>query len=189
MLSQFQLQYQIAPIILTGGAYGTGISIVSLLGGIPSNLDNSFAKFQPVVGGTLVEQTIGQYPFANQSVAANAVIRQPLTLSLVMMTPMAQPSAWATKLSLMSALKSALDAHNNAGGTYTVMTPAYPYTNLIMVALVDCSTADTVTPQNAWRWDFQKPLVSLQDAEAAQNNLMSQITNAKQTLPSQLPGQ
>ena len=182
MLSQYQLQYQIAPIILTRGiaSSGGGLSIMSILGGA-SSIDDAFAIFQPLVGGTLVEQTIGQYPFANQSIAGNAMIRQPLTLSMIMITPQKQANSWSTKLSLMSALKTTLDAHNNAGGTFTVMTPSYYYTDLVMIALVDMSTPETVLPQNGWRWDFQKPLISLADAQSAQNNLMSKITSGLPT--------
>ena len=181
MISQFQLQYQIAPIILTRGAYGNGMSIISLLGGIPSSFDNTFAKFQPLPGATLIEQTIGQYPFANQSVAGNAIIRQPLALSLVMITPQAQNNSWSLKLSTMTSLKATLDNHNNAGGTYTVMTPSYTFIDMVMIALVDMSTGETVLAQNAWRWDFHKPLISLQDAASAQNSLMSKVTSGLPT--------
>ena len=185
MISQFELMYQIAPIILTRGSYGSGMSIISLLGGL-DNLDNAFARFQPLPGGSLVEQTIGQYPFANQSIAGNAIIRQPLSLSLIMITPMSQANAWSTKLNKMTALKAALDSHNNAGGTYTVMTPAYTYIDLVMISLVDASTGETVLPQNAWRWDFQKPLISLADSSAAQNNMMSKISQSLPTTPSDI---
>ena len=121
--------------------------------------------------------------------AANAVIREPLTLSVIMDAPMRAAKgqdAFAIKQAIFSSLKATLDYHNNAGGTYTVVTPAYMYQNLIMVSLMDNSRGNTSLPQNAWRFDFEKPLVALADLATAQNQLMSKIsnqvpTNANQT--------
>lgn len=191
-LSQITLLYQVTPIFLTGGIAGnisggilpllsltnTNAFSSNLLGGNENfELDDAFAIFQPAVGGSLSEQIIAQYPFANLSVAANAIIRNPINVSMIMITPMRQEGAWAQKLSVMSALKATLDAHNNAGGTYTVCTPAYTYTDMLLLDLVDVSMAQSPIPQNAWRWDFTKPLVTLADAQGAQSNLMNQITN------------
>lgn len=190
-LSQAQLSFQITPIILTGGIAsnisGSMLPFISLtnpdaftpdlLGGNEYfALDDAFAIFQPVVGGTLAQQQIAQYPFANLSVAANAIIRDPLNVSLVMMTPMKQEAAWAVKLATMQSLKATIDAHNNAGGRYTVLTPAYTYTDMLMLSLTDVSMANSPLPQNAWRWDFTKPLVTAAQAQAAMNNLMNQVT-------------
>jgi hypothetical protein len=191
-LSQAQLQYQIAPIILTGGiASNSANSMLPMIaltnsnafspnmlnGGEDFALDDAFGIFSPVAGGSLVQQTIAQYPFANLSVAANAIIRDPIGISLIMVTPMKSPQAWEQKLAIMTALKATLDNHNNAGGTYTVMTPGFTYNNVLMLDLVDVSMSSSPIPQNAWRFDFSKPLVSLSDATAAMNNLMSQVTN------------
>jgi hypothetical protein len=192
MLTQAQLLYQITPIILTGGIAsnisGGMLPLLSftnpeafgetLLTGNPDfSFDDAFAIFQPAVGGTLVEQLIAQYPFANLSVAANAIIRNPINISMIMITPMKQESAWAVKLATMTALQATLNAHNNAGGTYTVCTPAYTYFNMLMTGLTDVSVPQSPIPQNAWRWDFTKPLVSLTDVQGAMNNLMNQISN------------
>jgi hypothetical protein len=192
MLSQVTLLYQVSPIILTGGLAsfisGGMLPMLALtnpnaftnnLLGSNENfeLDDAFAVFQPAVGGSLVEQIAATYPFANLSVAANAIIRNPINVSLLMMTPMRTEGAWAMKLAVMSALKATLDQHNNAGGTYTVCTPAMIYTDMILLNLTDVSIAQSPIPQNAWRWDFTRPLVSLQDAAGAESNLMNQITN------------
>ena len=192
--SQVQLSFQVCPIILTGGSAsqmaGGMLPMLSLFGVnqgqslapdiLPfqmGSLDDAFAAFNVLPGGTLVAQSIGKYPFANQWVAANAVIREPLTLSVIMDTPMRGPNAWIQKHQVFTALKAALDSHNNSGGTYTVATPAFQYDNLIMLALTDNSRGSNSLPQNAWRFDFEKPLVSMAELGAAQNQMMSNLTN------------
>lgn len=189
-LDQITLLYQVSPIILTGGLAsnisGGMLPLLALTnpnafasnmlsGSENFSLDDAFGIFQPCAGGTLVEQIVAQYPYANLSVAGNAIIRNPINMSMLMLTPMKEIGSWSLKQLTMSALKATLDSHNNAGGTYTVCTPAYTYTDMLMVALIDVSTASSPIPQNAWRWDFTKPLVSLSDTSGAQSNLMSQI--------------
>ena len=190
-----QLSYQVCPIILSGGAAsqipGAMLPILSLFSGVGANalglpfdigdLDDAFGAFNVLPGGTLVKQQIAKYPFANQNVAANATIREPLTLSVIMDAPMRGPNAWAMKQMILTSLKATLDSHNNMGGTYTVVTPAYMYTDLIMVSLTDNSRSNNSLPQNAWRFDFEKPLVALADLVGAQNQLMSKISNGTTT--------
>jgi len=197
-----QLKYQVCPIILTGGVAsqisGGMLPMLSLFAqgsdvnalGLPfdiGDLDNAFGAFNVLPGGTLVSQTIGKYPFANQAVAANAVIREPLTISVIMDAPMRPPSndpfadVWAIKQSVMTALKGTLDQHNNRGGTYSVATPAYVYENLIMTSLTDNSRGNNSLPQNAWRFDFEKPLVALAELELMFNQQMQKIANGLQT--------
>jgi hypothetical protein len=198
VLSLWRLLYQITPIFLTNGSAanipGGMLPLIALTsadiftaiyqGGSPLNgsanqiaLDEAFAIFNPVPGGSLIEQVIAEYPFANLSVAANAVVRNPNNVSLVMVTPMKTPQAWALKLATMTMLKNSLDTHNNLGGTYTVFTPAWTYTNMLMKGLIDVSSAQSPLPQNAWRWDFTRPLVSMTDIAGAESNLMAKITN------------
>jgi hypothetical protein len=186
-----ELSYQVCPIILSGGSAaqvpGGLLPIIQLFGGNPAalpnpnDLDNAFAAFNVLPGGTLVQQTIAKYPFANQFVAANATIREPLTISVIMDIPMRGAKAFVNKQMLMTALKATLDNHNAAGGTYTVMTPAYMYTDLILTSLTDNSRGNNSLPQNAFRFDFEKPLVTLADLQGAQNSLMSKITNGLPT--------
>jgi hypothetical protein len=197
-----QLSYQICPIVLTGGVAGqvpAGIlPMLSLFYAsgtaleLPydiSDLDDAFGSFNVLPGGTLIQQSVGKYPFANQYVAANATIREPLTISVIMDAPMRGSNAWNVKQTVMTALKATLDAHNNNGGTYTVVTPAYVYQNLIMTALTDNSRGNSPLPQNAWRFDFEKPLVTLADAQGAQNQLMGRLTNQVFTLGNQTGNQ
>jgi hypothetical protein len=191
MLQFYQFLYQITPIFLTNGIAGTiPGSILPLLtlvnpaaynalfsgGNVSFNVDDYFAIFQPAPGGTLVQQQLAEYPFANLNVAANAIVKQPIEVSMIMMTPMKTKMAWAVKNATMTALKYALDNHNNLGGTYTVFTPAFIYYDMLMLSLTDISTAQTPIPQNTWRWDFRKPLVTMQDLIFAENNLNTKIT-------------
>jgi hypothetical protein len=200
--TQQQLNYQVNPIILTGGVAaqipGGALPILSIFSlnadrntglGLPysdSDLDDAFGAFNVLPGGTLVSQSIAKYPFANQWVAANAVIREPITVSVIMDAPMRGPNAWAIKIALMSALKRTLDQHNNNGGTYTVATPAYHYDQLILTALTDNSRGNNSLPQNAWRFDFERPLVALSELEVAQNQFTQKISN--QVNPGNLTG-
>src|SRR5215472_4881875 len=126
-----KLQYQVCPIVLTAGVAeqipGGILPMLSIfsniqgaLGGLPlpfamNDLDDAFGAFNVLPGGTLVSQSIAKYPFANQSVAANAVIREPLTLSVIMDAPMRGPNAFQVKRTIMATLKGVLDYHNNAG--------------------------------------------------------------------------
>jgi hypothetical protein len=91
---------------------------------------------------------------------------------------MKTPNSWALKMATMTALKATLDAHNNLGGTYIVFTPAFIYQHMCMTALTDVSTAESPLPQNAWRWDFTRPLVQLEELQIQLNNLMANITGS-----------
>ena len=191
-LAAFKLSFQLAPIILTGGVAsaipGGMLPLLSitealsftdglLSGGDDLDLDDFFANFHPVPGATMIDQEIGKYPFANQAVAANAVIRQPLVISMRMICPAAGDAGYAVKAATMLALQSVLASHNGSGGTYTIATPSYFYTNCVMRRMVDVSRTDDLQAQNTWQLDFEQPLLTLQDAQQAQNNLMSQISS------------
>ena len=158
----FRLGFEISPVILTGGVatnIGPGgvLPIVSitesinfltglLSGGGDLSLDDFFAHFQPLPGSTLAENQIGAYPFANQSVAANAIIAQPLRVSLQMFCPVKSSLGYAAKLATMSALQAVLAQHNAMGGTYTVATPSYIFTNCILLSLKDVIRQHTCMP-------------------------------------------
>jgi hypothetical protein len=204
--SQIQLSYQVCPIILTGGIAaqipGGMLPMLHLFSSVGGNslalpfemndLDDAFGAFNVLPGGTLVSQQIAKYPFANQDVAANAVIREPLTLSVIMDAPMRGPNAWQVKQIVMSMLKATLESHNNSGGTYTVATPAWLYTNLVMLSLTDNSRGNNSLPQNAWRFDFERPLVALAELQGSQSSLMGKLSNQTPTSGTQTgiqPGQ
>jgi hypothetical protein len=191
-LTAFRLSFEICPVVLTGGIAtnltGGALPIISITealnftaglltgGNDLTNLDDFFAHFVPLPNSTLIDQQIGHYPFANQSVAANAVIPQPLTISLRMICPARGPGGYALKLATITALQATLKQHNISGGTYIVATPSAFYPNCVMLDLKDTSAGFDVQAQNTYQWDFEAPLLTLQDAQAAQNNLLSQIT-------------
>jgi hypothetical protein len=189
-LYAYKMAFELCPVILTGGiaspiggylpiiAITETISFVNgiLSGGTSPSPDDFFANFQPLSGSTLIELQVAEYPFANQAVAANAIITQPLSISLLMVCPARGPGGYFTKLATMSALVSALTAHNAQGGTYTVATPSYIYTNCLLLKVTDVSTGDTLQRQSKYQWDFRQPLLTLQQAQQAQNSLMSQLS-------------
>jgi len=187
----FKLSYQISPIILTGGVAasmpGGALPIMNitnapdffggLLGsGANLDLDDFFANYQPLPGSTLIDQKIGMYPFANQSVAANAVIREPLTISMLMICPVNGSNGYQSKLAALTALQTTLQQHNFSGGTYTIVTPSFVYSNCVMITMSDASHSESKQVQTAYRMDFIQPLITLQQAQAAQNSMMSQIS-------------
>lgn len=191
-VAAFKLSFQVSPIILSGGLAqyipGGLLPIISLTealnftlgllgGGEDVSLDNFFATFQVLPGGALIQQAVATYPFANQSVAANAVIAEPLHLSVLMYCPVREAGGYAAKLATMTALQAALAQHNNLGGTYTIATPSFFYTNCLLTGLVDVSGGESKQVQTRYRWDFLQPLLTLSQAQAAQNAMMSRITD------------
>lgn len=192
----FKLANQLTPIILTRGiatAQGGAIPIIALTegsiagavglisgitgGGADSALDDFFAHYQPVAGATLINQQAATYPFANQAVAANAVIAQPLNISMLMLCPARDLLGYPLKLATMSALQKTLAQHNGSGGTYSIVTPSYIYTDCLMTSMRDVSGGESKQVQYAWQLDFFQPLVSLQAAQTALNGLMQKLTD------------
>jgi hypothetical protein len=187
----FKLAQELSPIILTRGiatAVGGYLPIIALTeglnfaaglltGGDALNLDNFFAHYTPLPGGSLIKNQVATYPFANQSIAANAIISQGLNISLMMNCPARGTLGYAVKLATMTALKATLDQHNNSGGTYSVVTPSFIYTDCILTDFRDVSGGESKQYQYQWQLDFFQPLVSLQAAQTALNNLMQRLTN------------
>lgn len=190
--SAFSLAFEISPIILVGGIIPGGmLPIVAitqavdftaglLSGSLNIRLDDFFAHFQPMPGGTLIDTQYAKYPFANQTVAANAAIVQPLTVSLLMKCPAKAPGGYAAALATMMALQITISQHIAQGGTFIVVTPRYFYTNCLLTALRDVSDQTSKQPQNAWQWDFEQPLLTLNQAQSVLGNLMSKITSGTQ---------
>lgn len=190
-LAAWSLAFQKSPIMLTGGLAGQiaggmlpiivfteAINFVAgLLSGTDNiEMDNFFADFQPLPGSTLINLEIGTYPFANQTVAANATIKQPLQLSMLMKCPARNALGYYAKLATMTALQQALDQHSQLGGTYTIITMSQIYTDGILTALRDASDPESHQVQNAYQWDFTFPLLTLQQAQQAQNSLMGRLS-------------
>jgi hypothetical protein len=191
----YTLAFQVSPIILQGGiAAGTPggmLPIIALTGQLVSFVQGAvtnsglttadfFAQFLPIPGATLINNAIGTYPFANQQVAANAIIQQPLNISLLMNAPVNSEGGYLTKLPIFTALQSSLQLHNNSGGTYSIATPAYIYTNCLMTGMSDVTGSDSKQNQTIWQLDFVQPLITLAQAAQAQNGLMSKLTSGAQ---------
>lgn len=192
-LSDYQISYQVSPIILVGGVAGTGmLPIVSVLssrnysqGALSSSsavdVSEYFGQFRVLSGHTLMKNDVATYPLANQTVAANAIITQPLELSLEMVVPANDRFTVADKLSLMTALKSTLDNHTAQGGWYNVATPSYIYQGCLLTSLVDATDElEGGQVQTTWIWSFMQPLLTAQAAQAAQNQAMNKIKNQTQ---------
>ena len=194
----YDLAFQVSPIILVNGiatsTLGQMLPIVALTGQVASlaqgvltsglSPDAFFAKFLPIPGSTLIANTIGTYPFANQQVAANAIVQQPLNISLQMIVPVKDAGGYLTKLATLTSLQRSLNNHNNSGGLYHIATPAYIYTNCLMTAMTDITSGETKQKQIMYQLDFVQPLVTQAQATNAQNSLMSNLSGGKQQINS-----
>lgn len=194
----WKLAFGISPIIFVGGIANNilgGMLPIMLLtqsadfaDGILSgattdlSLDDYFAQYEPLPGGTLADYQFGVYPFANQSVAANAVIQQPLAFSMLMVCPVKGNENWLSHLDVMTALQSAIAQHASLGGTYTVATPKQIYTNCLLTKLTDVTSGDSKQPQAMWQWDFFQPLLTLSQAAQALNALLGKMSSGTQIL-------
>jgi hypothetical protein len=208
-LIDFQLTYAISPIVFTGGIAsaipGNALPLINissalsfasslvLAGSISPSLDDMIT-FQPAPGSTLIDNQIGMYPFANRVMAANAIIKQPLAISMLMFCPVGRAFGYATKPSVMQSIQQSFDNHNGSGGTYTVLTLSYAYTDCVMTAMTDISTSLSKQVQTVYKLDFVKPLISLSGATTAYNSLMNNIagntpTNGSNVGPGALVGQ
>jgi hypothetical protein len=188
--AQWTMSFEISPIVfcngIAAGLPGGVMPIISITesdnfaGGIassggPLNVADYFAHFVPLPGSTLGDNQIGNYPFANQAVAGNAIIRQPRVISALMICP--ARDGYADAQARMMALIAAFDQHDALGGTYTYVTPKYPYLNLVHLRTVDVSTSQTKQAQNSYQIDFYQPLLTLEAAQAAQSSLMSKLSS------------
>jgi len=179
----WQLAFEGSPIILTRGiaaSMGGALPIIALTEGanflasiMSGNINTVFARlfahFNPIPGATIIKNTITKYPLANQNVAANAIISQPLNVSLRMTCP-AQPqpaptnptpglnlpalpsigglnlnpqspsvSGFSGKLMTMLSLQATIAQHCNMGGTFTVLTPSFIYVDALLLELREVS--------------------------------------------------
>lgn len=188
--AEFKLAYELSPIIFTNGIAanvpGGGLPIISItesdtftagiLSGGDVATDDFFASFRPLAGGSLVDNAVGEYPFANQAVAANAIIANPLKISMLMICPVKDSAGYQTKLSVMNSLQAAFQQHGILGGTYTVVTPSHFYTDCILTGMRDITSGDSKQAMTLWQLDFTQPLLTQNQALQVQNNLMSKIS-------------
>ncbi|WP_230492471.1 hypothetical protein [Martelella alba] len=155
--------------------------LVGLLSGtVDVDLDSYFCKFYPLPGSTMINNQIGQYPFANLTVAANAILAQPNNVSMLMSCPVNTSGGYITKFVTINALQAALSQHCSLGGTFIVATPSYVWDNCILTRVTDVSGSASKQPQQQWRFDFEQPLITQAAAEQVLNNLMSKISSGQQ---------
>lgn len=188
----YTLAFVVSPIFFVGGIASTipgGIlPFVALVGSAAGLLQGALssgslkisdfpAQFRPLPGTTLIRQTVGQYPFANQQVAANAVIDQPKTVSLRMIAPVNTTGGYITKLPFFLSIQKSFSTHNASGGTYTILTPAGIFANCVMLGMTDITAGETKQDQIEWQLDFEKPLISLSAAKAAMNGMMNKLSS------------
>ena len=196
----YDLAFQVSPIILVGGSYGPGgaMPIIGLLGQLAAlgqgaltglTKDSAFATFLPLPGSTMINNTVGKYPFANQQVAGNAIIQQPLNLSMRMICPVRDEGGYLTKLAILTSLQTSLQAHCAAGGTFNIATPAFIYTNCILIGMTDVTNGITAQKQVEFQLDFEQPLITQEDATAALNTLMGRLSGGQQITSSEWSGQ
>ena len=180
----FQAAYEISPIILQDGiaTFAGGylpITALTAFGDISTLIsgDQFFAHYRPLPGGTLEEWQIAEYPFANLTVAANSVIQQPLKISMLMECPAQNGGGYILKQGILTAMKLALDNHILAGGTFTVITPAYTYTNCLLTSLRDVTSPSDKQVQKSFQWDFTQPLLTDSGAKQVLGSLMTKYQN------------
>ena len=192
----YKLAFEISPIVLQNGIAafmpvqllpivaitesGAALNILSAFvgGNVPENLDDFFAHFYPSPGASLIDFEVAKYPFANLTVAANAIIAQPLRVGMTMRVPVRTAGGYVSKFTTFLALRGALNQHALLGGTYNVLTPTYLYTNCILTTLTEAGAGDSKQWQSAWQFEFEQPLITQSAADQAQSSLMQQITNA-----------
>lgn len=147
--------------------------------GASDSLDAYFAHFEVQTGGTLIDNEIAHYPFANMGIAANAVIQQPTHVSLRMLCP-ADPArgvTYANKQAIITALRNSLLQHINLGGYFTVSTPSFIYNNGLLLTLEDDGEEyEGGQVQTAFLWNFEFPLITLAQAQGALSALNSKIS-------------
>ncbi|MET3232290.1 UNVERIFIED_ORG: hypothetical protein ABIC54_004495 [Burkholderia sp. 1263] len=196
----YDLAFQVSPIILVDGiasnTLGGMLPIIALVGqsaaflqGALSNGFSSsdfFARFVPIPGSTLITQQVATYPFANQTVAANATIQNPLNISLRMIAPVKDDAGYLTKLAIFTSLQNSLVAHNASGGTYHIATPWYIYKNCILQSITDTTGGEGRQQQIMAQWDFIQPLITGQQATTAYNSLMSKLSGGGQVIGNNL---
>lgn len=196
----YKLGFEISPVILCDGiaqsipegmlpivALTQSASFVTgLLGGAMelTDLDKYFCHWRAAQGATMIDYDIGRYPFANQAVAANALLAQPLRVTMLMDAPVNDNTGAMTKLVTLSALQAVLQAHANLGGTYIVATPAIIYNSCILKTVRDVTGSNDPLPQRQWLWDFEQPLITETGADQAINSYLSKIDNGDKTTES-----
>ncbi len=157
------------------------ISLVSGLGGNTNfSIDDLFAHFMPVPGGTLLEFETCKFPFANQIVAGNAVIQRESTISMHMECAYRGTNSIPARIAILAAMRATVLQHVTQGGLFTVFTPAMIYSNVPLLRITDISP-DPTMPQTAFQWDFEQVLITTVAAAGAASTMMSKLGSGQQS--------
>jgi hypothetical protein len=176
----FDLAFQTSPIILQGGIVAQSQQGLAPITQFTSTALGPDVRYLTLPGGTIVSQTAAMFPFANQAIAANDTIQQPLTVSLVMIAPVNKSGGYLSKNQGINALAQNLSNHNTAGGTYIVITPGFTYNNVLLLQMTDITPhTNGQQPQSEWQLDFIQPILTLQGAQAQQSRLMQLLTGGQ----------
>jgi len=183
--ASFQKLYEIAPIMLVGGiASGLPDSMMNILqlteGDQNANYDDPnqyFAHYKVLSGSSLQDWGIAEYPFASMIMAANAVIKNPLKVSLLMACPAQTkvPTNLIQRQATINRLKSSLDDHISQGGYFIVSTPGFTYSNCLLTALHDITNPTEKQVQFLYQWDFVQPLITQSQAQITLNALYNKL--------------
>lgn len=189
----YTIAFQVSPIIFSGGLAknvpGGLLPVVALMGGLgliqkavtgkAVSLNDFSFQFRPMPGSDIVNQSVATYPFANQSVAANATIQEPLNISLHMIAPVKIAGGYVSKLGVYTALQKLFEKQNSLGGTYVVLTPAKIYKDCLLLKMTDITSGETKQDQVAWQLDFFQPLISMSAAKAALSSLLAKSSSGQ----------
>ncbi|GBQ08755.1 hypothetical protein [Saccharibacter floricola] len=190
-----QLAYVNSPILLTDGIankMGGTVPImfytqlVGTLNGLISgavrgnvnlpNLDNTWCHWQNVQGNTLIDNTPAQYPYANQTVAANALVTNPTNISMQMICPPRGPGAMLTKILTIQSLVSLLNKHCQLGGYFNIITPGQFYTKMLLTNVADSSPHADTQPAVQYTFKFTRPLTQKNEAAQKMSTLMTKAS-------------
>jgi|AGFT01.1.fsa_nt_gi hypothetical protein len=185
----FKLAFEISPILLVDGIAASipggvmpiavlteGVSIVDGL--LHGELSEQSAAFTPMAGTTLIQQDVGNLNFFNMVTAANSVVNRSNRVLMQMIRPAStKGGGYAAKGITFTALKLALDKHNQSGGYYVVMTPSFIYTGCLMRSMIDTSgfSEQNKQVQHTWQLEFEQPLLSISQVDSALGSLMSKF--------------
>jgi len=178
----FQTAYEISPIILQNGIaqFIPGgllpITVLTEMFDIPGIEEGQFfAHYKPLPGSTLADWQVAEYPFFNLQMAANAVVQMPLKVSMLMVCPAQNDGGYLIKQAILTALQTEIQTHISQGGTFTVITPAYTYTNCLLTGIRDVSSAGDKQVQLMYQWDFVQPLITVSGALQVLGNFLSKV--------------
>jgi hypothetical protein len=183
----FEAAYEVSPIILQDGLAQfsggylpiTAITEIIDLPGLSSK--QFFAHYKPLAGSTLAEWQIAEYPFVNLTMAANAQIQMPLKISMLMVAPAQTGGGYLFKQAIFTALQVALQNHISLGGSFTVITPAFTYTNCLLTALRDVTSPSDKQVQTMYQWDFVQPLITESGATQIVGQLLNRVGSGLST--------